>query len=171
MTCGAFNVSKNLVVCIFAIAVFNLGGFVFGARNIAHAECLNYFDPPPRQCAAPCLDTYPATICVGGGCIQGICNSQGNSASCCGFEEHFYASITPDPNGPPCVEFGCGALRVRLLAKGKIKQDSSGLNSNLQPSYWSEYPLPRILFEPNKCEHEYRAFFEEDFTVSRKAGI
>jgi hypothetical protein len=116
------------------------------------------------------MGTYPATVCVGGGCIQGICNSQGNSASCCGFE-HRYAKITPDPDGPPCVEGACGFVRTRVLAKVKLKQGSPGLNSNLQPSYWSAYPLPRILFQPSKCEHEYRAFFEEDFAISQKAGI
>jgi hypothetical protein len=163
---------NTLVLFTLMVGLFNLGGFLFGGGNMAHAACVAYFDPPPGNCESPCIGTYPRTTCTFG-CISGLCNGQGNSSSCCGVIR-FYAQITPDPNGPPCLNQECGLARIHMAERAKVRRHRdarNSLNANLQPSFWSSYQFPHILFQPNRCTHDYGVLVETEFTVPHKEGL
>ena len=153
------------------IEILLLLGFAFSACHVVAARtCWSYMDDGEFECggAGGCEGYYFRVYCILG-CVSGTCNPDGGSGECCG--QIFYYAVGYEWGGLDCHGLNCGESPARRARRqeGRRKVNTATLNgkSGLGPL---ADQVPRILFVPNRCTHEYEVLFE-DFAAPSKGGM
>lgn len=137
-------------------ALFLLAFVLSVCRFTAAQGCWSYYDPQEGTCSGPggCEGYYPRTECTTG-CIAGSCNPDGNSTECCGVRYDYAQGYS---GYGECDGYDCGNIR---RARRERTAPAKTVALNIKPDIaLLTYRSPRIVFVPNRCTHEYEAFFE-----------
>lgn len=148
------------------IRILLLLGIVLASCQFVTAQiCWSYMDYGVFLCggAGGCEGEYPRIYCMLG-CISGSCNPDGNSTECCG-RRYDYAQGYQWGNAD-CHGLNCGEKPSRARRQ---ERRSGAYTAALNPKPQFAQ-LPRILFVPSRCTHEYVAVFE-DFTALPEGGL